>query len=74
MDQFMVDVTKITDIGVGETITLLGDGSNEAPTIEEAAHALGTITHEITCSISRRVPRVYIKDNNVVGVTDYLNP
>jgi alanine racemase len=74
MDQFMIDVTGVSGVGVGDTITLLGDGSNGAPTIEEVAKILGTITHEITCSISRRVPRVYIKDNNVVGFTDILNP
>ncbi len=74
MDQFMIDVTEISGIEMGDTITLLGDGSNEAPSIEEAAHTLETITHEITCSISRRVPRVYIKDNNVVGATDFFKP
>lgn len=68
MDQFMVDVTGLSDVHVGETITLMGDGTDDAPTAEDLANYLGTITHEITCGISRRVPRVYMKDGKIINV------
>jgi alanine racemase len=73
MDQFMVDVTGLSDVDVGETITLIGDGTDDAPTAEDLANILGTITHEITCGISRRVPRVYMKDGKIVDVLNFLS-
>ncbi|MBD3206789.1 alanine racemase [Candidatus Bathyarchaeota archaeon] len=73
MDQFMVDVTGLSDVDVGETITLIGDGTDDAPTAEDLANILGTITHEITCGISLRVPRVYMKDGKIVDVLNFLS-
>ena len=60
MDQFMVDVTGIADVGIDDDVTLIGtDGSNTV-TAEEVAHIAGTINYEIVCGIGKRVPRVYI--------------
>jgi alanine racemase len=74
MDQCMVDVTDIPGVSVGDVVTLMGDGSGGSPHVEEVAAWMGTITHEVTCGVSRRVPRVYLRGRNVVGVRDYLNP
>jgi len=73
MDQFMVDATGL-GVKVGDTAVLWGDGSGGEPDAEEVAGWLGTITHEVLCGVSRRVPRVYLRDGKVVGVRDYLNP
>jgi alanine racemase len=73
MDQFMVDATGM-DVKVGDTAVLWGDGSGGEPDVEEVAGWLGTITDEVLCGVSRRVPRVYMRDGKVVGVRDYLNP
>jgi len=74
MDQCMVDVTDIGQVEVSDTVTLFGDGSDGAPTVEEVAGWLGTIAHEVTCGVGRRVPRVYLKGGEVMGVRDCLNP
>jgi len=74
MDQCMVDVTDILGVSVGDVVTLMGDGSGGSPHVEEVAAWMGTITHEVTCGVSRRVPRVYLRGGKVVGVRDYLNP
>ena len=74
MDQCMVDVTDGGKVEAGDTVTLFGDGSDGAPTVDEAADRLGTIAHEVTCGVGRRVPRVYIKEGEVVSVRDLLNP
>lgn len=74
MDQCIIDVTDIPEVNVGEEVTLFGDGSENSPHAEEMAKWLDTITHEITCSVSRRIPRVYLKKGEVVEVKDYLNP
>lgn len=56
MDLCMVDVTDIPDVRVGDVATVFGDG---AP-VEELAAIAGTISYELLCAPSPRVPRVYL--------------
>ncbi len=58
MDQFMVDLGPDSDIAVGDEAILFGP-EKEALSAEDVADRCGTIPYEITCAISRRVPRVY---------------
>ncbi len=55
MDLVTIDVTDIADAALGDEVVLLGDDI----TVEELAAKLDTITYEVFCSISARVPRVY---------------
>ena len=57
MDQFMVDVTDVPDVNINEEVSLLGNLHNA----DDMAADIGTIGYEIVCSISKRVPRVYIR-------------
>lgn len=72
MDQCMLDVTDVEDVQIGDEVILFGDGSNNSPHIDEIAEALGTINYEVVCMVSRRVPRVYMKDGKVVKYVNYL--
>ncbi len=56
MDQCMADVTDIPDVERNDIVTLLGDGVS----IEWMADLLETNVDVIVCSISARVPRVYV--------------
>jgi alanine racemase len=58
MDQFVIDVGD-DPLAEGDEVILFGDGSRGAPTAQEWADSLGTITHEIVTRIGSRVPRVY---------------
>ena len=58
MDQFCVDVTDINDVKEGDIVTLFGDGLP----VEEFAKNADTINYEVVCGLSKRVPRIYIKD------------
>ncbi|HHT9107559.1 MAG TPA: alanine racemase [Candidatus Wunengus sp. YC63] len=60
MDQCFVDVTNIKDISVGDEVVLYGSQGQETIPIESIAKQLNTIPYEVTCSISKRVPRIYI--------------
>lgn len=73
MDQCMVDASDFEDVNVGDEVILFGDGSMNEPIADELASSLGTVNYEIVCMISRRVPRVYIKDNRIVCIKDYLS-
>lgn len=57
MDQFMADVTEIPEVCRGDEAILLG----EEMTAERMADLLGTISYEVVCDISGRVPRIYEK-------------
>ena len=72
MDQFMVDVSDIPGITPGDEVILIGYPGGVAPDSEEMATMLGSITHEVTCQITRRIPRVYTKNGEPVTVKDYL--
>ncbi len=57
MDGFMVDVTDLEDISVGDEIYIW---DNKNITLEEVAEAAGTMNYEMMCTISNRVPRVFV--------------
>ena len=58
MDWTLVDVTDLPDVQVGDQVTLLGRDEDEIITAEEWANKVGSITYEVFCNISKRVPRV----------------
>lgn len=71
MDQFMVDITGLEDVKVGDKVTLFGKDGDEYISIEEIASMAGSFNYEFVCDIGKRVPRVYYKDGNIVGTFDY---
>jgi alanine racemase len=63
MDLTIVDVTDVEGVEVGERVTLLGvDGALSIPA-EDIARTVGTISYEVTCGVSSRVPRRYRKED-----------
>ena len=68
MDQFMIDVTHVPEAELGDVVTIFGrDGSDEI-TADDVADQIGTIGYEVTCLVTPRVPRVYIRDGEVVSI------
>lgn len=55
MDLTTIDVTDVEGVSPGDEVVLLGDGI----TAEELAAKLDTISYEVFCNVSARVPRVY---------------
>jgi alanine racemase len=60
MDQIMMEIGANSSIRVGDEVVLYGKQGNQQVTVEEVAGWVGTIPYEITCLITRRVPRVFI--------------
>ena len=71
MDQMMVDITDL-EVSRGDEAVLMGRQGEEEITIEEIAALIGQIPAAVLCMISRRLPRVYIKDKKISEVVDYL--
>ena len=62
MDQMMIRLPK--QFPMGTTVTLIGDGMP----VERVAKEIGTISYEILCLISDRVPRVYTQNGKTIAV------
>jgi alanine racemase len=74
MDQTMIDVTDIPGVSIGDEVVLYGSQMGKTITIDSVAEKVGTINYEIVCMVSRRVPRVYIKDGKIIDIINYVNP
>ena len=64
MDLTLVDVTNVAGVALDDQVTLLGRGGGLVITAEDVAETAGTISYEITCGISTRVPRIYRESNS----------
>jgi len=71
MDQCMIRLPR--EFPVGTKVTLIGEGGNDAIRVEEIADRLETINYEVVCGLSKRVPRIYLQDNQVVAVKNALS-
>jgi alanine racemase len=58
MDRTMFDVGN-ANIKVGEKVTLIGSDKDKTITAWDLAKAIDTIPYEITCGITKRLPRIY---------------
>ena len=59
MDMCMVDVTGLPGVKPGDIATIFGHDGEAFIPVEELAEKAGTISYELVCAVSRRVPRVY---------------
>lgn len=71
MDQFMIDITDIKGVSVGDEVILMGESGEKAVYCEELADLQGTINYEVVCSVGKRVPRVYIRNGQVIKTVAY---
>lgn len=68
MDQCMIDVTNVNNIGIGDEVTVFGSGKITADSI---AKWIGTINYEVLCLVSKRVPRFYKEGGKITNSKDY---
>lgn len=71
MDQLMVDVSHLPQVQAGDEAILWGGTVSDSA--QSIAEKIGTISYEVLCMPSRRVPRLYRKGSKLVEVADYLN-
>lgn len=60
MDWTTIDVTEAGEVKEGTKVTIIGRDGELELRAEDIAGSIDTISYEITCGISRRVPRIYI--------------
>jgi len=63
MDLTLIDVTNVSGVEPDDQVTLLGRNRQQAELnipAEDLARIVGTLSYEVTCGVSERVPRVYV--------------
>jgi alanine racemase len=73
MDMLMIDVTDLPEAALAGPVTLIGRDGSEAITIDDVARWAGTVSYEILCGISKRVPRV-LRDAAITPPRPMPNP
>lgn len=73
MDQLIVDVTGIPGVCEGDEAVLFGTQQGASLSADEVADWLGTINYEVVTALRQRVPRIYYKNNHIVGVRDIFH-
>lgn len=62
MDMCMIDLTDKMGVDVGSEVEIFGKQNS----INDLAALAGTIPYELTCAVSKRVPRIYYRDGKVI--------
>lgn len=60
MDLCMADVTDVPGVCPGDVVTIFGQDGADTASLARLADQAGTISYELLCAVSGRVPRVYI--------------
>lgn len=63
MDMCMVDLTGLDKVDVGSEVEIFGPHNG----VDDLAKLAGTIPYELTCAVSKRVPRLYLQEGKVVA-------
>jgi alanine racemase len=61
MDVTMIDVTEIEDAEIGDVATVHGTDGKQVLPANRVARSIGTVTSDLLCAVSQRVPRLYVR-------------
>jgi alanine racemase len=61
MDVTMIDVTDVPGAELGDIVTFYGSDGEHIRPANVIARSIGTVTSDLLCAVSQRVPRVYLK-------------
>ena len=60
MDVTMINVTGISGVEVGDVVTIYGTDGEHVHPANAVARSIGTVTSDLLCAVTARVPRVYV--------------
>jgi alanine racemase len=68
MDQTVIRVPPGASVTPGDPVVVFGRADGIAPTADDLAGLLDTISYEIVSGIAARVPRHFVRDGQVIAV------
>ena len=60
MDVTMIDVTGVPNVALGDVATIYGTDGEHVLAANRVARSIGTVTSDLLCAVSARVPRIYL--------------
>jgi len=60
MDVTMIDVTDVRNVALGDVATIYGSDGEHVLPANRVARSIGTVTSDLLCAVSARVPRIYL--------------
>jgi alanine racemase len=60
MDVTMIDVTDVPGSEIGDIVTIYGTDGEQVHPANAVARGIGTVTSDLLCAVSQRVPRIYL--------------
>jgi alanine racemase len=63
----MVDLSDIPGVAVDDEVVIIGRQGEQEISADEVGELCGTISYEILCGISARVPRLYLRQGRIVS-------
>jgi alanine racemase len=70
MDQCMIKLSSFKETGT--KVTLIGRQKEDCISVDEVAERLDTINYEVPCTITLRVPRMFLKNKSIIEVRNSL--
>ncbi len=73
MDQAVIRLPDGLEVEPGESVVIVGDGTPSmgvAPTIDDLAALTGTIGYEMATGLTARLPRLYVRNGELVAIAD----
>jgi alanine racemase len=61
MDVTMLDVTDVEGVEIGDVATIYGTDGTAILPANRVARGVGTVTSDLLCAVSQRVPRLYVR-------------
>ena len=65
MDQIMVDVSDIEQVGVGDRAVILGRDGGSGISAEELGSMSDSFSYEVLCNFMPRIKRIYVRHGEV---------
>ena len=60
MDVTMIDVTDVPGVEIGDMVTVYGTDGEQVLPANAVARSIGTVTSDLLCAVTQRVPRIYV--------------
>lgn len=73
MDQMMVDVTEIPEVRQWDEVTIMGWDQGAYLGVDTLGELSGRFPYEFVCGVSKRVPRVYVKEGREVETVAFFD-
>ena len=68
MDQMVVELPDRIPAAIGDAVSIMGGAADGSPSVDEIADLMATNTYEVLVGLRRRIPRVYVRQDSIVGV------